>query len=360
MKFTEKRIRRTRCLIISLIVICITPLCERGRLLSGASSNEDYFAGKHLVCAIDLGDDMLGAHGLETGFSYELLNRFAQENNCNITVVNAGKKTVNYVDSLRSGSLDILVMHYDDSIASTDLNLSYKVNGCSAWAVGGNDLNALRHINGWLMHFCTTEEYSALKSQYFHAFNPIRRAEKGIITRTVSPYDDLFRKYASQLGWDWRMLAAVVYQESKFSINSVSYRGAQGLMQVMPHTAEYYKVDNLLDPEKNLIAGTSHLKRLQKLYNKAEISPDEMVKFTLAAYNAGEGRIMDCRNFAASMNVDKNRWDEIVKIIPLMREDDILTNETVKLGKFQGHETIAYIENIMSIYDAICKICPEA
>lgn len=359
MKFTEKRIRRTRCLIISLIVICITPLCERGRLLSGASSNEDYFAGKHLVCAIDLGDDMLGAHGLETGFSYELLNRFAQENNCNITVVNAGKKTVNYVDSLRSGSLDILVMHYDDTIASTDLNLSYKVNGCSAWAVGGNDLNALRHINGWLMHFCTTEEYSALKSQYFHAFNPIRRAEKGIITRTVSPYDDLFRKYASQLGWDWRMLAAVVYQESKFSINSVSHRGAKGLMQVMPKTGRYYGVEDLIDPDQNLKAGTSHLKRLQNIYARTGMNKDEVIKFTLAAYNAGEGRIADCRNFAAAKGLSGMSWDEVVAVIPQMREDSILEEKSVKLGKFKGHETIAYVDKVMSLYDSICAIHPS-
>ena len=78
------------------------------------------------------------------------------------------------------------------------------------------------------------------------------------------------------------------------------------------------------------------------------------------SYNAGEGRIADCRNFAASRQVDNSRWDEIVKIIPLMREDSILEDESVRLGKFQGHETIAYVERIMSIYEAICTICPEA
>ena len=83
---------------------------------------------------------------------------------------------------------------------------------------------------------------------------------------------------------------------------------------------------------------------------------EDLVKFTLAAYNAGEGRIADCRNFAKAQNRNSNSWDEIVSIIPLMREDSILDEESVKLGKFQGHETIAYVSSIMEIYDAFCSI----
>jgi len=180
------------------------------------------------------------------------------------------------------------------------------------------------------------------------------------VTKTLSPYDDIIRKYASELGWDWRMLAAVIYQESKFSINSTSHRGAKGLMQVMPQTARYYEIDDLLDPEKNIKAGTSHLKRLQRLYAKSGMESLEMVKFTLAAYNAGEGRVADCRNFAESRDVNKNVWDDIVNIIPLMREDSILEEESVKLGKFEGYETIAYIDSVMSLYEAFCRICPQA
>ena len=180
-----------------------------------------------------------------------------------------------------------------------------------------------------------------------------------MLTSTVSPYDDLFRKYAAELNWDWRMLAAVVYQESRFSINSVSHRGAVGLMQVMPQTAGTYGVNDLVNPEKNLKAGTSHLKRLQKMLSKSGLEGDELVKFTLAAYNAGEGRIADCRRFAESINADSRKWSEITSIIPQMREDSILENKDVKLGKFQGYETIAYVDNIMSLYESICMIHPS-
>ena len=127
----------------------------------------------------------------------------------------------------------------------------------------------------------------------------------------------------------------------------------------MPSTARHYGIDNLLDPEKNLKAGTQHLKRLQRMFEKAEMDHSELIKFTLAAYNAGEGRIADCRRFAEAKEKNSNSWDEIVSLIPLMREDSILEEESVKLGKFQGHETIAYIDNIMNLYNAFCTICPS-
>ena len=162
------------------------------------------------------------------------------------------------------------------------------------------------------------------------------------------------------MGWDWRMVAAVIYEESRFSIGCSSRRGAQGLMQVLPMTGNTYGIDNLLDPEQNIIAGTNHLKRLQNIFRKQGIEQDELIKFTLAAYNAGEGRILDCRNLALSKGYDSKKWEDILKVIPLMREDSILEDENVKFGKFKGYETIAYIENVISNYNAICQVCPTS
>ena len=339
-----------------MLIICAMPLIENGRPLSGASS-EDFFSGKEIVCAIDLCDDMYGSHGLETGFNYQLMGRFAEDNRCNIKVVSASRKE-NWIDSLAQGQVDIVVMHDEEVKNIKDLNLSRNIDDCTVWVV--KEEGQLRQINSWISHITAMDYYRQTKSSYTGTFNPYKRAERGVVTRTISPYDDIIRKYAAELGWDWRMLAAVIYQESKFSINSVSHRGAKGLMQVMPRTARYYEIDDLLDPEKNIKAGTQHLKRLQKLYAKCGMESSEMIKFTLAAYNAGEGRIADCRNFAESRQADKNCWEDVVSLIPHMRDDSILQEPSVKLGKFEGYETIAYIDSVMSLYNAFCKICPEA
>ena len=349
--------RRLRNVLIALTIVCLTPLCERGRKLSGAHA-ANVFAGEEITCVIDLGDEMYTRHGLETGMSYELVTRFAKDNMCNVNIITSGKDE-NYIDSLKNGSVDIVITHAHDLGKDADsVKLSRMLNSCSAWAVSGESEAELRQINLWISHIRESSEYKTIERRYSVYGNPIKKAEKGITTRTVSPYDDMLKKYSAELGWDWRMLAAVVYQESKFSINSRSHRGALGLMQVMPSTAEYYGIDDLLNPEKNLKAGTRHLKRLQRMFEDSGMDQTEIIKFTLAAYNAGEGRIADCRRFAESRNVDSNNWNEIVNLIPLMREDSILEEESVKLGKFKGHETIAYVENIMDLYDAICTICP--
>ena len=348
--------RRLRIVLVALIIICLTPLCERGRMLSGAHT-ANAFAGQDIRCVIDLGDEMYAGHGLETGMNYELLNRFAEDNRCNISIITPDKGE-NYIDSLKQGKVDIIITHTHD-INEDSVEISRMINPCSAWVVAKDSEAELRQINLWISHMTESSDFQSIARRYSQYGNPIRKAENGCQTRTISPYDELFRKYAAELGWDWRMLAAVVYQESKFSINSRSHRGARGLMQVMPSTAEHYGIDDLLNPEKNLKAGTRHLKRLQRMFDKDGIDKNEQIKFTLAAYNAGEGRISDCRRFAEVKEVDSNNWDAIVSIIPLMREDSILEEESVKLGKFQGYETIAYVDNIMNLYNAFCTICPS-
>lgn len=338
------------------MVICMTPLCEKGRMLSGARS-VNTLAGKELVCAIDLGNDMYGNHGLETGLNYELMSRLAQDNHCDVRIVAAGRND-NYIDSLRQGKVDIVITH-DTTLADHGINTLRQLTECSVWATGSTDEETLRQFDRWISHMKGSEEFLRLESRFSATYNPHKLVERGAKTGTISPYDEIIRKYAATLGWDWRMLASVLYQESRFAIGSASFRGAQGLMQVMPSTATYYDVENLLDPEQNIIAGTKHLRRLQNMFRKDGLEGEELIKFTLAAYNAGEGRIIDCRNLAASRQIDNAVWDEVVKVIPLMREDSILEEESVRLGKFQGHETIAYVDQVFSHYDAFCTICPS-
>lgn len=357
MNFSGKTTRRFRNVVISLTVICMTPLCEKGRMLSGARSVNS-LAGTELVCAIDLGNDIYGRNGLETGLNYELMSRFAQDNHCNVKIIAAGKKD-NYIDSLRQGKVDMIITRGMDSLAGAEFDVLRTLDSGLVWALNGDNDEKARQFNRWISHISGTEEYSRMKDRYAMSYNPYKRAERGVRTGTISPYDDLIRKYAKTLGWDWRMLASVLYQESRFSIASTSSRGAQGLMQVMPSTARHYSVDNLLDPEQNIYTGTMHLRRLQNMFSKQGLEGEELIKFTLAAYNAGEGRIIDCRNLAASRNIDNTSWDEVVNVIPLMREDSILEDQAVRLGKFQGYETIAYVDQVLSHYAAFCSICPS-
>lgn len=350
----EKTGTIVRYLTATLIVFCVTTFYQRSIVMDAVDVNGDTFTGDTVRCAIASGDDMY-SKDLTTGFNYELLKRFAKTDNCEMSIVSA-LKNADYVDSLLNGTVDIVVLPQCDT-AITGITLSMPVEG-TVWAVRSGKFSHIREINLWISHFSSSDEYDGLKDRFFGSYDPHRKAERGIRTREISPYDDLIKKYASEMGWDWRMLAAVIYQESRFSINTRSSRGATGLMQVMPSTAEHYEVMDLLDPEQNIKAGTAHLKRLQKMFKGSDISSEEQIKFVLAAYNAGEGRIEDCRKFAAMQNLDSTRWEEIVKAIPEMSNEVLLDRAGLKFGKFNGSETISYVDNVMDHYRAFCEICP--
>lgn len=353
MRFTEKRKRRLKYTIFSFVIICMTPILERGRVINGASS-ANTFAGEELTCVIDLGNDMYDRHGLKTGFNYDLLEQFAKDNRCSINIL-LSDKNADYKDSLKSGAIDILITPFNDSTIR-DIANARAIDKHSIWAVNRQDVRKARGIDTWISHAKGSDMLEDVQAKYFRMMDPHKRAENGVVSTFISPYDHLFKKYSRELGWDWRLLAAVVYQESRFSIGTVSPRGAVGLMQVKPQTAGTYGISDLVNPEKNLEAGVRHLKRLQKMMRKSGLEGEELIKFTLAAYNAGEGRIADCRRFAESNNSDSGKWSEIVALIPMMREDSILENKDVRLGKFQGYETISYVENIMALYNSICTI----
>ncbi len=116
------------------------------------------------------------------------------------------------------------------------------------------------------------------------------------------------------------MLTALIWQESQFHIEAQSRRGAVGLMQLMPRTADRFQADNLLDPEVSIRTAVTYLKHLQNMFRPYTSDRQELMKFTLAAYNAGEGRIKDCMNYAASIGAPHSRWEDIVAVIPDMRE----------------------------------------
>lgn len=345
--------RTRRYLVASVLTFIAVTASDRAHVMESSESKES-FGSEEIKCAIVLGNDMYSSNGLNTGFNYELLEQFAKTAGRNVKIITAHKGE-NYLDSLREGKVDIAVIPATETGGLDEVMVSMKTGDNSVWAVRKDDPDDIMAINSWICYFEKTSEYSDAKERFFGSYRPHERSKAG----HISPYDSLIKEYAHRLGWDWRMLAAVIYQESRFSINSLSSRGAEGLMQVMPSTAEHYGIHDLTDPEENIKAGTMHLERLQDMFAGEDMDRNEKVLFTLASYNAGEGRIADCRSLAEARGLDSRRWENVVRVIPEMRLDSILDEECVKLGKFQGHETISYVDNILSIYNTFCTVCPS-
>lgn len=344
-----------RNIILAMMLLMIVPMSDRTKIATSSSQNP--FAGKHLICAIYLSNEITSKQGLETGYNYALLQRFTKDNHCTATVL--VRENEHYLDSLTAGKIDIYIARKDEVQKTDSISVSNTLDDLYIWCVGDDSSrDKVKSLNNWLKHISHSKENIERRERFRGAFNPFRLAEKGAIRDRVSPYDILIKEYAAELGWDWRMLAAVLYQESRFSIKAESHRGAKGLMQIMPVVAKKYGIQDPVDPQQNIAAGTGVLCKLQSNWQAAGLSSEECIKFTLASYNAGEARIHDCRNLAEAKGKDHNCWDAVVEVIPLMREYSILEEEAVKLGKFQGSETIKYVDNVMALYNAICTIHP--
>ena len=141
-------------MIITALVMIARPLNDSGRTHSESSVDMFHFSGRTLVCGIDLGDDMRGGHGLETGFAYETMQDFARDHNCRIVIV-AGEKGTDYQESLKQGAIDLLIIHHED--AGTGIILSDNMTDCSAVAMNEGKEGHIKEINRWLEEYTSSE-----------------------------------------------------------------------------------------------------------------------------------------------------------------------------------------------------------
>ena len=171
----------------------------------------------------------------------------------------------------------------------------------------------------------------------------------------ISNFDPLIKKTATNMDWDWRLLSALIFQESKFNPNCKSWVGALGLMQVMPNTAKQFGVrhtNELKNPERNLHAGSSYIQWMENHYfNDSLMKKEERVKFIIASYNVGIGHVTDAQKLAKKYGLNPNVWDDHVeKMILAKMEPKYYKDPVCKHGYCRGKETTTYVENIMNYF----------
>ncbi len=338
-----------RYLLLTGILLLATPQ------LTHRVSQRDSFRGQCLFCTIA---QPVGPQKVRyaVGYEYELLQRFAREHGC-LTDIRLALPDESPLDTLEAWCTDIVVISLADSmLRGRSCHPSMALADSAVWVVGNSDLQ--KEVNSWLSHFTLTDEHQALRDRFESGCDPVGRLLSGGRRRFTTPYDLLLKEYSTQLGWDWRLLAALVWQESKFHIEARSHRGAAGLMQMMPETARRYGATDPLDPEDNLAAGVRYLARLERMFDPYA-APEDLPKFVLAAYNAGEGRLLDCIRYAGAIGKPSSTWDDIQAVIPGMREESILQVDTVRLGIFKGYETIRYVRSVDSLYQAYRLLAPS-
>jgi membrane-bound lytic murein transglycosylase F len=234
-----------------------------------------------------------------------------------------------------------------------DYNVDISFPQRSAWVVSSHSPQLLEFVNNWATSDTQKRYLSSLyhkyfqKSKYFEASGFTRIPQPG----SISPFDQLFKEYAPTIQWDWRLLAAMAYKESKFNPDAMSWAGACGLMQLMPNTALSLGLDStqVFFPEKNVAAATAYLQSLSKLF-PGIANPQEKTKFVLAAYNAGPGHVFDARALATKYGKNPDVWADVREYM-LKKSDPVFYADPVcRFGYCRGEEPVAYVDVIMQKY----------
>ena len=259
------------------------------------------------------------------------------------------------IEQVAKGQIDYTVC--DNEVARvnktyfTNLDISVSVSFAqrSSWAVRPDEPLLARAATEWFARNKTSKAYLASARRYFEQEKHIAHGSiLSIKDGKISRYDDLFRKYAAEIGWDWRLLASLAYAESNFNPDVVSWAGARGLMQLMPRTARAMGMPpgKEADPEESIKAATIYIGRLDKSFSGIE-DKDERINFILASYNAGEGHVKDAVALARKYGADPARWKgNVEKYLKLKSHERYFNDEVCRNGYFRGEETCRFVSDI--------------
>ena len=210
-------------------------------------------------------------------------------------------------------------------------------------------------INVWLDSFKRTLLFRLIYNKYFkniRAAKIVKSRYNSFSGGHLSPYDGDIKKASHLVGWDWRLLASVIYQESEFKPNVRSWVGAYGLMQLMPETLEKYGLDTLSSPEEQINAGARYLHYLDKQLPPEISDSVQRIKFVLASYNAGIGHVLDARRLALKYGKDPNVWNGNVDFFILNLSDRFYYHDdVVQYGYVRGEETFNFVKEIFDRFE---------
>ncbi len=280
-------------------------------------------------------------------------------NNFNIAQAEDSLTQEELIEQVASGKIGYTVANvkvarlYKSYYKKLDIRLQVGFYQRNGWLVRKESVNLRKAIDQWVASpdnelLISNLNYKCLRNSLYFTQKKIK-IPKG----AISPYDHLFKKYASEINWEWQLLAAVAFHESRFDSTSVSWAGAAGIMQLMPRTASNFGLSrkNITNPEKNIEAGVQYIKSLNLTYSKIE-NKQERIKFILASYNSGPAHILDARALAEKYGKNKDIWFGHVEEFLLKKsEPQYYNDEVVKYGRFRGRVTVDYVQKTLATYE---------
>jgi len=220
------------------------------------------------------------------------------------------------------------------------------------WVLNKKNVQLNEDINHWLLDFKKTPQYRWLIRKYFSQESSLLNASFATKQKKgISQYDAIIKKYAQKYEFDWRFIASIICQETKFVPELTGKGGSYGLMQLMPTTMEYYGISITDDNDAHIRAGIQHLNMLRRSFDEVK-DEEEKLYFVAAAYNAGRGHIFDAQRLCAKYGENFQKWNDVSKYLKLKSQQEFATDSVVKSGYLPGTHTVKYARQVMERYAA--------
>jgi membrane-bound lytic murein transglycosylase F len=287
-----------------------------------------------------------------------------------ISVIEVPLESEKLIQKVASGEIDYTVC--DENVAvvngtyypGIDISTPVSLSESITWGLRSSNSDSLsKALNKWISAYRKTESYAVLYAKYFkntRSSTIVRSDYYALNTGKVSRYDDMIRHFSTVIEWDWRLLASLIFQESRFRPDVRSWAGAYGLMQIMPVTGRNFGIDITSSPENNIKAGIQYINWLYSIFGPKISDENELINFILAAYNAGSGHILDAMKLTEKNGMDPEKWDGNVALWVLKISDPRYYNDTVvKNGYFKGRESVAFVSQVLNRYEHYKNIIPE-
>jgi membrane-bound lytic murein transglycosylase F len=223
------------------------------------------------------------------------------------------------------------------------------------WAMRSSSPELLQAVNSWLVE---KKEVFIPRTYARYFLNSKNQYERTTNTYSslggdrISVYDEIIQENAQTLGWDWRLLAALVYKESRFDTTALSYAGAQGLLQLMPVTVERFGVTNPNDPIESLKGGVKYLQYLDKFWMERVPETNERIKFILASYTIGQGHVEDAWRLTLKYRKNTQSWQEVSNFLSLKSDPKYYRDAVVKSGYAKGHIAVKYVRDVLALFQS--------
>ncbi|HHL39074.1 MAG TPA: membrane-bound lytic murein transglycosylase MltF [Deltaproteobacteria bacterium] len=293
---------------------------------------------------------------------YSTLKELSRTVGLHIETVPEEMETEDILAAVEDGTFDITVC--DSDILGIERTYGRRLRAALSlrpvehgWAVRRDNPKLLAALNRFIKKNHRGLFYNMTRRRYMEDSKQIAEARGGMRTDkqgVISPYDDLFRKHAARLDLDWRLLAALAYQESKFNPRARSWAGAVGIMQLQPRTARELGVRDMRDPEQNIKAGAEYLRGLIDRFDPS-LELQERIRFALASYNVGINHVRDARRLARRLGLSPDKWfDNVERAMRLLSRRKYY--RTVRYGYCRGFETVKYVREIQKRYNTYTEL----